>query len=217
MRNPFVAGNRGRFVAAILILGTALLGPSGCGATEDGVELPHPASSGVNANFLPGASTGCPRGDLLSLQKRSSNGSLVQVDVVLTDCDASLLLSGVAFEISYDDASLDFLGCTAGSLFPGGQLAPGTPTCTAGSGDLLGTIAIKLPNTVTVGGGSGGSADVVRLSFNVVRRGANSPVAFLGPDSLTGSSVFVLDAGTQQALVLALGAGGFAGGTFTSN
>jgi hypothetical protein len=174
-----------------------------------------PISRGASGSFVAAQSPACPRADLLSLQPGQTAGSVVNVDLTLTDCDASIQLNGVGFELSFDDTVLDFVGCTAGPLLPSNQLAPGTPECVVSAGGtVLGVAALVLPSGVRVSGGTGVA---VRLTFAVTRGGVSSPVAFVSTDSLQGSSVFFADPLSQTAAVVPLGAGGYAGGTFVSN
>jgi len=184
------------------------------GHGEDEGDLPVVAQ-GINANFAAAKAPACSRADLLSLQKGSVSGSMISLDLTLTDCDASLAVTGVAFEINYDTAVVDLIGCSTGALFPSGQLAPGTPECKETGGGILGTISLVPSNAVRVGGAGMGVA--VRLTFNLTRKGLNSPVTFTGVDSLNNTAVFYIDPATQAATSYSLGADGYAGGNFLSN
>ncbi len=209
-----VPGCRGGVAAALLALGFL----AGCGgAPEEEFDL-GPVGRGVTADFAATQPSACSPGDppLLSLQKATVLGPVVNVDITLSDCDASLVVSGLNFELSFDDTVIDFLGCSAGTLFPAGQLVTGTPACAASGGNLIGTIALQPPNAVSV---TGGQASVIRLTFSLIRRVAatGSPAAFIMPDSLPNTSLFFADPVTQVILQRALGGAGYAGGSFTSN
>jgi hypothetical protein len=199
-----------RLVAAAAVF---LLFAGGCTRKEED-ELPA-GSSGINASFQPDAQSGCPRADQLSLQPSSTSGSVVNLNVVVTDCDASMVLNGVNFEIAFDDSVVDFLGCTAGNVFPSNKRVPGTPACSvAAAGDLIGTIALQLPNSFQV---SGGQTVLMRLTFNMKQNGVASPIAFQTTDSLAGTSLFFADPVTQFATPYPLGAAMYAGGTLISH
>jgi len=174
-----------------------------------------PVSSGINASFQPSGAATCTRPDQLSLQPSTATGSVVNINVMVTDCDASLLLNGVNVEIAYDDSVMDFIGCTAGTIFPSSKLAPGTPVCrVAVAGDLLATVALQLPNSFRV---SGGEAPLLRLTFNVRQKGIGTPITFLNTDSLSGTTLFLADPVTQFATPYTLGAAMYVGGTMVSN
>jgi hypothetical protein len=197
----------------ILLLVMLLLVP-GCSQGKKSQQRP-PLSSGVNASFQPSAAASCTRPDQLSLQPSTATGSVVNINVMATDCDASMLLNGVNFEISFDDSVMDFIGCTAGTIFPASKLAPGTPACrVVVAGDLIGTVALALPNSFRI---SGGQAPLARLTFNVKQKGISSPIVFLNTDSLFGTTLFFADPVTQNATPYTLGASMYAGGTMISN
>ncbi len=198
-------------VVGLLALAAALA--CNPGDEEDELLITLPASP--NSGFVADEAPGCPRGDLLSLQEDRTVGSLVSVDIVLTDCDGSLQVSGVAFEIAFDPSAVEFLSCDPGDLLPPAQLIPGTPACTISGGNLLGTIAIGSQQSVRVGGS--GSAIVVSVNFNLRGASVNSPVAFVNTDNLSSTGVWVTDPGTSAANIQNLGPAGYAGGRFLSN
>ena len=179
-------------LAGILVLA----GVISCNPGDDeGLEIPLPTTS--NVRFAADETPDCSRDDLLSLQQARAVGSLISVDLVLTDCDGSLAVSGVAFEIAFDQSVVDFLSCDAGDLFPSAQLVPGTPACTLSGANLLGTIAIGSQQSVRVGGN--GTAAVVRLNFNVTAAGVNAPAIFVNTDDLSSTAIWQIDPQTGAA------------------
>lgn len=204
------ARSRRWLAAAAAVAGSAIL-LAGCSKKQ---EEEFPTGKGLNASFAPSQPAACNTPDGIALFAGSSSGSIVNVNLTLTDCDGSLRINGVDFEIMFDASAIDFLGCSAGSIFPAGKLAPGTPDCAVSGGDLLGTVALQLPNSVQV---SGGKATLVKLTFSVKQRGLTSPVSFLGTDSLQGTAVFFADPVNQTVTAHALGLANYQGGTFLSN
>jgi hypothetical protein len=150
----------------------------------------------------------------MSLQPGASSGSFATVNVTLTDCDGSIQLNGLNVELSFDDSVLDFVGCSPGTLFPQNQIVPGTPECAVGNNRVLGTIALAPHGSVRV---LGGASDILRLTFNVRKKGIASRVFFQSADLLNGSAVFFADQGTQSVSVVSLGPGVYSGGTFISH
>jgi hypothetical protein len=204
---------RGARRAAILAACVVL---AACNTGDEDVDLPAAvAGTTPNAGFTPAAGADCPIADQISMQLGRLVGSGVELEIVLTDCDGSLSVSGLAFEIDFDPAVANFVGCTAGSFFPSNQLLAGTPACTLSGGNVLGTITLRPPGFVKVGGS--GRVTVVRVTFNLTQGGAASPVTFVGTDSSSGTALFFLDPSTQATTTHVLGAGAYQGGTFTSN
>ncbi|MBI3448531.1 MAG: hypothetical protein HY049_06415 [Acidobacteria bacterium] len=201
-----------RTALALAFLAAAAAG-AGCGKKAE--KAFPPASHGVNGSFTPASPATCARPDQLSLQPASTNGSVVNINLTATDCDASLLLNGVNFELGFDDTVLDFVGCSAAPILPANKLAPGTPACTvAAAGDLIGTVALELPSSFRV---SGGVSALVRLTFSVKQKGVSSPINLLNTDSLSGTTLFFADPVTQFVTPYTLGGAGYAGGTIISN
>lgn len=211
---PFRRPRASRSIPAVLgLLALAVALACNPGDEEEGLLLTLPTSP--NSGFVPDAAPGCPRADLLSLQEDQTVGSLVSVHIVLTDCDGSLQVSGVAFEISFDQSAIEFLSCEPGDLLPAAQLIPGTPACIISGGNLLGTIAIGSQQSVRVGGN--GTAIVASLNFNITGTAVNSPVAFVNTDNLSSTGIWVTDPATSAANRQNLGPAGYAGGQFLSN
>jgi hypothetical protein len=208
----------GRKLAGILAGVLMVLGSVGCNPGDEEATLATITTSLPNSTFTATASADCPRADLLSMQKANISGSGIQIDLVLTDCDSSMTVSGVSFEITFDPSVMNFIGCSPGTLFPQTDLAPGLPVCsTIGGGRVLGSIALAQPVGVTVPAAPG-NATVIRLTFNMTKKGVSAPAAFLpsGLDTLSSTSVFLVDPSSASITVHILGAGGYAGGTFIS-
>jgi hypothetical protein len=207
-----------RAVYPSVLLGLVLcLVASGCNLGEDEETVPPgPTAIKVNSGFVADQSADCARADLISLQTGTIAGSLVAVDIVLTDCDGSLPASGLNFEISYDPSVLSFIGCSAGSFLPQNQLAPGSPACEDPTriGNIVGTIGLTFPNFVTVGGS--GRVTILQLTFNALKKGISSPIAFEFTDTNAGTQLWLIDT-TPTPTFYALGGSGYAGGTFVSN
>ena len=172
------------------------------------------AATNINSSFVADQSPDCPRADLLSIQPASTAGSLIAVNIVLTDCDGSLPSSGLGFEVSFDSSVISFLSCSAGSFFPKNQLAPQTPECVLSNGRVLGTIGLTPPSSVTMGGN--GHKDIVQLAFNVIKKGVGTPIAFQSIDQDNGTALWLID-NTPTVTFHVLGASGYAGGTFIGN
>lgn len=185
-----------------------------CGCTPRDEDLLSSAGGGGTASFTPDQSAACPQVDALSLQPGPASGTVVTVNVTLSDCDGSIQLNGLNVELSFDDSIIDFVGCSRGTLFPQNQIVPGTPECMASSNEVLGTIALAPPNSVRV---TGGTSDILRLTFKVRRKGVASRILFQRADLLNGSSMFLADQSTQSVSVIALGTSVYSGGTFVSH
>jgi hypothetical protein len=207
------SGSKTPLNAALPLLFVVALAAGSCTKKEE-ADPTFAGGKNINVVLVADQSPACVRGDLLSLQLGSTLGTTVGVDIMLTDCDASMLVTGVNFKVTYDDTVLDFVGCTKGSFFPSTKLAPGAPDCSASGGVVRGVIALQLPNSVRV---AGGAQDVLRLTFSASQGGISSHSAFTGADSLSGTAVYLADTATQTATVYPLGGTGYAGGTFTSN
>jgi len=194
-----------------------LLLTAGCNTGDPEDTLGTVVGTTATARFVAAEKNpGCARADLLSMQPGPSSGSTVNVNIVLTDCDASLTVSGVSFEVSFDPSEVDFIGCSPGTFFNASNLAPGTPVCKLSApGNLLGSIALATPVGVTVP--APGTATVVRMAFGVKKQGANSAATFVGIDSLTSTSVFLINSSGGNIVVYSLGPSGYAGGNFVSN
>lgn len=188
----------------------------GCNFGDPEDSFDNLVASTPTARFVAAVDPACARADLLSLQPGTGSGATVNVNLVLTDCDASMTVSGVAFEITFDPASVDFIGCAAGTFFNASNLAPGTPVCTlTAPGHLLGSIALAVPVGVTVP--APGTATVVRLAFSITKQGVNTPAVFVSTDTLSGTSVFLINASGGNIVVYPLGGAGYVGGDFRSN
>lgn len=199
----------------VLVAAALLAGLAGCN-TGEFEDLPSQvAGTTVNASFTPDASPTCPRTDLVSMQAANIQGSALNIDIVVTDCDGSMNLSGLAFEVDFDSTAVKFVGCSARDLFPASQVLAGTPVCTISRGHVLGTISMTPPQFVNVGGS--GTATAVRLTFNIIHKGVSSPLTFVGTDSASGTALFFLDPSTQATTIQVLGASGYAGGTLIGN
>jgi hypothetical protein len=185
-------------VAAAL---AALAACSGGGGDSGGSD---PVTSGLSGNFSADLSPVCPNTavDTLSLRRINVLGRLVTVGMQVTDCDSSLGIYGVNFDLRFDPAIVQCSSvnpCAAGTLLSS-PLATSTPQCTCDNqaGAILGTFTKKYP-----GGNDaispGGSKDIVVISLNVVDQGA-SRLDFAGTGSLNGSSLITLSNSSPQAI-----------------
>lgn len=185
-------------VAAAL---AALAACSGGGGDSGGSD---PVTSGVSGNFVADVSAICPNTavDTLSLRKINVLGRIVTVGMQVTDCDSSLGIYGVNFDLRFDPAIVQCPSvnpCASGTLLSS-PLATSTPQCTCDnqSGTLLGTFTKKYPGTndsIT----PGGSKDVVVITLNVTDQGA-SRLDFAGSGSLNGSALITLSNNSPQAI-----------------
>ncbi len=215
-RAPALRKRRARLAGLRRVAIFALLPAlAACHLGDDEEDLPASITgSGLNVTFTAGQSPACPRADLLSIQPSTASGSLIAVDIVLTDCDGSLRASGLGFEVSFDGTQLSFINCSAGTFFPRNQLAPQTPECVVSGGRVLGTLGLTPPNSVVMGGS--GQKDVIELSFTVLGKGISTPLTFQSTDLNSGTSLWLID-NTPTVTFHALGGAGYAGGTIVSN
>ncbi len=162
-----------------------------------------PVKSSVSSNFVADSSPVCAGSpDGLSLRKVSALGSSLDVGIQVTDCDGSLGIYGVNFEISFDTAVVECASsnpCSAGTVL-GSPLLTSQPQCTCNNstGRILGTFSKKAPGTNdTVG--NGGNEDIVELSLKVKSAGLGR-MDFVSTDNINGTALVTLSGGVPVAI-----------------
>jgi len=185
-----------------LALATALTLTACSGGGDSGGN--DEVSSGISGNFIADLTPICPNTamDTLSLRKVNALGRILTVGLQVTDCDSSLGIYGVNFDLRFDPSIMQCPSinpCSPGTLLTS-PLATTTPECTCdnGSGVLLGSFSKKYPGTNDAIS-PGGSKDIVVVTFNVVKQGG-SRVDFAGEGSLSGSAVVTLSNNSPQAI-----------------
>lgn len=176
-------------IAFVLMVFMGCSGGGGGGSSSGGG-----ISSGLSGNFAPDTSPSCPSApDTLSMRKQSVNGRIVTIGIQATDCDGSMGVYGVNFEVSFDPSVAQCATsnpCSAGTLLSD-PLATPTPVCTCdnSSGQLLGSFSRKSPGTnqsVT------GSADIARFALEIIRAGSGR-VDFLNTEDINGTALITLN------------------------
>ena len=198
-------------LAAAMVLLAACSGGGGGGGGDSN----DPVTSGLSGNFVADISTMCPSTatDTLALRKIIAVGKTVTIGIQVTDCDASLGIYGVNFDIHFDPTVMKCAGrnpCVAGTLL-GSPLATSAPQCVCDdtTGELLGTFTKKYPGTnETIS--PGGSKDIVQFTMTVIRAGAGR-VDFLGMGSVSGTALVTLTGGNP----VPVGALDYGGGLVT--
>ncbi len=205
------SGRSGVLLATLVVAALAACSGGGGGGGDD-----DPVASGLTAGFDPDASPACPGGaDSLSLRAVSALGRHLTLGLQVTDCDSSLGVFGIVFDLSFDPSVVQCDSanpCAPGTLLTP-PLAGGGPVCTCdnAAGEILGALTKQAPGTNdTIV--PGGSRDIVLISLSAVGAGMGR-LEFLGPGSLNGSALVGLDGGTPQPIV---SLSTYAGGTATA-
>lgn len=197
----------------LVVLGTLLVsacGGGGGGGSDD------PVSAGVTANFVADTAPSCPStSDTLSLRKVSAVGSTVTVGLEVSDCDSSMSVFGVTFDISFDSRVMQCASanpCSAGTVLTS-PLATSVPQCVCDNarGELIGGFSKAAPatgDTIV----PGGSEDIVRIAMRATRVGLGR-MDLTGAGSQNGTSLVRLDGSGQPVAIggLAYGGGAVAG------
>jgi len=185
-----------------LLIAAMLIALAACGGGGDSSRK-DPVKSSVTSNFVADSSPACPgSADGLSLRKVSALGASLDVGLQVTDCDGSLGIYGVNFEISFDTTVVECTSsnpCSAGTVL-GSPLLTSQPECTCNNstGQILGTFSKKAPGTNdTVG--NGGNEDIVELSLRVKSSGLGR-MDFVSTDNINGTALVTLSGGTPVAI-----------------
>ena len=183
-------------------LGVMLLLLAGCAAgggdkSKDGGGI----SSGLTANFVADGSPSCSGSpDGLSLRKHSVVGRIVTIGIQATDCNSSMGVFGVNFEIDFDPAIAQCAAsnpCTAGT-FLSAPLATAQPVCLCDNtnGHLLGSFSRTAPGgNETVSG----NEDIARFALEV-RQVGSGDVDFLNTGNTGGTALISLSGGSPVAI-----------------
>lgn len=165
---------------------------SGCGSRGGD----DSGGSGLTASFVGDMTPACPgAGDSLTLRKASSMGRTVAVGLQVTDCNSSLGIFGVVFDITFDPMIMQCSGsnpCSAGSVLTP-PLLTSSPQCSCDnmSGEILGVFSKVAPGTNdTIV--PGGSRDIVEFTMIVTRAGQGR-VDLQTTGSINGTALVALD------------------------
>lgn len=188
-------GRRGMMIAVMTLVLTACGG--GGGGDSD------PSSSGISSNFIADDSPACPAsGDALGMRKVSAKGRAVTIGLQVTDCDRSLGIFGVNFEISFDSsiATCDSSNpCSAGTLLNSPASLPAC-LCDNATGRILGSYTNTGPGgNETVA--ASGQEDVVRIDLRVNTAGL-ARVEFLSTGSKGGTALTTLTGSPASAVAI---------------
>jgi len=182
-------------IAAVLVALVACGGGGDSGGKD-------PVTSSISSNFVADSSPVCPGStDGLSMRKVSALGASLIVGLQVTDCDASMGIYGVNFEISFDPSVVQCASsnpCSAGTVL-GSPLLTSQPQCSCdnGAGRILGTFSKKAPGTNdTVGGGN---EDIVQLSMRMKSTGLGR-MDFVSTDNINGTALVTLSNGSPLAI-----------------
>lgn len=198
----------------LLVLGVLLA--SACGGGGGGGSDDDAVSSGVTANFVADTVPSCPTtSDTLSLREVSTVGSTVTLGLEVSDCDSSMLVFGVTFDIAFDPRVMQCASanpCSAGTLLTA-PLATSVPHCVCDntSGELIGGFSKAAPGTgdaIT----PGGSEDIVRIAMRATQAGLGR-MDLTNGGSQNGTSLVRLDGSGQP---VAIGGVAYAGGAVTA-
>ena len=180
---------RGQALGVILILLAGCAGGGGDKSKNDD----GGTSSGVTANFVAASSPSCSSSpDGLSLRKASVVGRVVTIGIQATDCNSSMGVFGINFEVSFDPSVARCAAsnpCTAGTVLSS-PLASPQPVCVCdnAAGHLLGSFSRTAPGgNQTVSG----NEDVVRVALEVLQLGSGE-VDFLNTGSAGGTALITL-------------------------
>jgi len=184
-----MATRRGNALGAILILLAGCAGGGGDKSKSDDGGI----SSGLTANFVAAATPSCPgASDGLSLRRHSVVGRIVTIGIQATDCNSSMGVFGVNFEVSFDPSIVQCVAsnpCTAGTVLSS-PLATPQPVCVCDNvaGHLLGSFSRTSP-----GGNESvsGNEDVARFALEV-RQAGSGAVDFLNTGSAGGTALITL-------------------------
>ncbi len=187
--------------AGIAVMTAALLTACSGGGDSGGDDSVDP---GISGNFLADLTPICPNTaiDTVSLRKINVLGRIVTVGIQATDCDSSLGVYGVNFDLRFDPSVVQCPSvnpCSPGTLLSS-PLATSNPECTCdnGAGVLLGSFSKKYPGTNDAIS-PGGSKDIVVVTLHVVRQGSTR-LDFSGQGSMNGTSLITLSNNTPQAI-----------------
>ncbi len=180
-------------------LGAILLLLMGCaGGGGDKSKSGGGTSSGLTANFVADSSPSCSGSpDGLSLRRHSVVGRIVTIGIQATDCNSSMGVFAVNFEISFDPAIAQCAAsnpCTAGTVLT----SPVTPlvcVCDNAAGHLLGSFSRTGSGNDTVSG----NEDIVRFALEV-RQFGSGDVDFLNAGSAGGTALISLSGGSPVAI-----------------
>jgi len=180
---------RGHALGVILILLAGCAGGGGDKSKNGG----GGTSSGLTANFVATTAPSCPGSpDSLSLRKHSVVGRIVTVGIQATDCNSSMGIFGVSFEVSFDPTIAQCAAsnpCTAGTVLSS-PLATPLPICVCDNtnGHLLGSFTRAAPGgNETVSG----VEDIARFALEVRKLGSGD-VDFLNTGSASGTALITL-------------------------
>lgn len=158
-----------------LLFGSALV-LAGCGGGGGGTDAganPDPSPDPIVASFA--ADTAAPGANTASMLEGSKSGDTVTVRVAVTSATG---LYAAAFDVTYDDTKVTFVGSSAGTLFEQGGHTPTYQVSVPDPGRVVVAVS-RNGNVGTVN--ASGTVDAVRLTFRVRVTGASRAEFGLNP------------------------------------
>ncbi len=140
-----------------------------CGGGGGGVVNTGGGSTVLAAGFV--ADQPNPGANSVSLQQGSVSGSMVTIDVVVTD---TVDLTGATFDLRYDSATFSYITSSAGGLFENAGANPISAVNEPAAGHLV--VGIGAASAVPVNG----SQDLIRLTFRADAAGTGAVTVELG-------------------------------------
>lgn len=165
-----MGGEGARMKMATLLVTTAMIFASACGGgggSDSGGTGGSPTAPGavfVADQFTPGANT-------VAMAQGTKTGDVVAVKVNLTDTNS---VYGMAFEVSFDETKVAYVGYTKGTALEAG----GTLTNYQVNGSAQpGRVVVGVSRTGSTATNISGTKTAISLSFRVKDFG-NFPIAF---------------------------------------
>ena len=193
----------------------ASLGACGGGGDNSSSD---PITTGLTASFVPDSSPACASAaDGLSLRTITATGALLTLGMRVTDCDQSLGIYGVTFDMSFDPAVVRCASsypCTAGGLLPSSPSIFLTCQCDNNSGEILGVITRQNP-ALNDGVGVSGQDDIVLITMQALVTGSGR-IDFTNGGSANGSALMTLPTNTAGEIPVAIPGLVYVGGSLVA-
>jgi hypothetical protein len=146
----------------VLLASTMLLVSTACGGGSSGVAGGAGAgSTNLAASFMPAVTTPGPK--TVSLAQANNSGNMVTLQFNITDTDD---VHTAAFDVLFDDALVEFVGHSSGTLLEQGG---NTPLYQVGLS--AGRIVVGVSRGGSGGATATGSQSLMRLTFRVINAG----------------------------------------------
>ncbi|HEY3176042.1 MAG TPA: hypothetical protein VGK94_09840 [Candidatus Polarisedimenticolia bacterium] len=186
---------------------------SGAGGSD---EDSNPLASGLTANFVGDASPVCPgNADTLSLRRVNAVGRNVAVGIAVTDCDASMGIYGVVFDVTFDPSIMQCASsnpCMPGTLLSQ-PLLTSNPQCTCNNttGEILGVFTRKAPGT-NESVAQSGIEDIVQFVMRINRAGVGR-IDLAGTGDVNGTALVALSGSSPSDPPAAIAGLAYSGGS----